>query len=306
MKKTVLVLFFTIFTFSFLTAQPYSITYNILLPVDCEGSSEVLIASGTAMEGSEFTFPTITLPAPFDYYQNFAGVFSEAVIGLPEGSLNENVTFNVNLEPFVCATDDETLLSMLNLTIEVVGDSSGSHAPFTYYNFNDGKKAYLKLKAESFFSYLDSYGATLEEVLGWFYQEGFTPDFTGIELSYSLGDEYVVFNFAHFSKIAIGKILSPTGVKSKGSIPTEYKLNQNYPNPFNPSTKITYSLPYSGFTTLTIYNSIGVEIETLVAEEKAAGNYEIIFDASKLSSGIYFYDLTSGNFKSTRKMILLK
>lgn len=304
MKKTIL--FFVLISFTFLAAQPYSVTYNVNVPVDCEGTSQVLVATGSAMEGSEFTFPKITLPAPFDYYQSFAAVFSEAVIGLPEGSLNENVTFNVNLEPFFCGTESETLLNVLNLTVEVVGDNSGAHPPFSYYDFNEGKRAYLKLKAENLFNYLESYGTTLEEMLGWFYKEGFTPDFTGIEFKYTNGDEYVVFNFAHFSKIAIGKLLSPTDVKNNGAIPTEYKLNQNYPNPFNPSTKISYSLPNSGYTTLTIYNSIGVEVETLVSEEKSAGNYEIVFDASKLSSGIYFYNLTSGNFQSTRKMILIK
>ncbi|MEJ2196512.1 MAG: T9SS type A sorting domain-containing protein, partial [Ignavibacteriaceae bacterium] len=78
-------------------------------------------------------------------------------------------------------------------------------------------------------------------------------------------------------------------------IPTEYKLEQNYPNPFNPTTTIRYSIPEAGLVTLNVYNILGEEIATLVNEEKTAGNYEIEFDASNLSSGIYFYRIQTGS-----------
>ncbi|MFZ1291276.1 MAG: T9SS type A sorting domain-containing protein, partial [Melioribacteraceae bacterium] len=93
---------------------------------------------------------------------------------------------------------------------------------------------------------------------------------------------------------------------NNNSIKTNFELSQNYPNPFNPTTLINFSLPYEGFTTLKIYDILGSEITTLVNRNKAAGNYEIKFDGSKLSNGIYFYTLTSGNFNQTKKMILLK
>ena len=90
------------------------------------------------------------------------------------------------------------------------------------------------------------------------------------------------------------------------SVPRKFSLFQNYPNPFNPSTKISYSLPKESFVTLKVYDVLGNEIVTLVNEKKSVGNYEVNFDATKLSSGIYYYKLTAGNFSQVKKMILIK
>lgn len=87
----------------------------------------------------------------------------------------------------------------------------------------------------------------------------------------------------------------------ENSIPNQFTLNQNYPNPFNPSTKISWQLPIGGHQSLKIYDVLGKEIATLVNEEKPAGSYEVRFDAAGLSSGIYFYQLTAGDFKETKK-----
>jgi len=89
-------------------------------------------------------------------------------------------------------------------------------------------------------------------------------------------------------------------------IPVEYSLLQNYPNPFNPSTKIEFKIPASGLVTLKVYDLLGREVTTLISEELQPGNYAVNFDAVSLSSGIYFYTLTAGDFVSTKKMILLK
>ncbi|MGE5437263.1 MAG: T9SS type A sorting domain-containing protein [Syntrophothermus sp.] len=86
----------------------------------------------------------------------------------------------------------------------------------------------------------------------------------------------------------------------------EYYITQNYPNPFNPTTTISYSLSKSGSTTLKVFDILGREIITLVNEEKPAGSYTVEFNASNLSSGIYFYSLTSGSFTMNKKMILMK
>jgi len=86
----------------------------------------------------------------------------------------------------------------------------------------------------------------------------------------------------------------------------EFALFQNYPNPFNPTTTISYQIPEDGSVTLKIYDTLGKEITTLVNGEKQRGKYNITFDASNLTSGIYFYSLTSGSFKETKKLILLK
>jgi hypothetical protein len=88
--------------------------------------------------------------------------------------------------------------------------------------------------------------------------------------------------------------------------PEEFSLSQNYPNPFNPTTYIEFRIANFGFVLLKIYDLLGKEVATLVNEEKPAGNYEVEFDASNLSSGVYIYKLTAGEFNSTKKLILIK
>ncbi len=89
-------------------------------------------------------------------------------------------------------------------------------------------------------------------------------------------------------------------------IPESFILQQNYPNPFNPTTTISYAIPNSGFVELKIYDMLGSEVAVLVNKEQLLGNYKVEFNASTLSSGIYFYKLQSGNFSITKKLILLK
>jgi hypothetical protein len=99
-----------------------------------------------------------------------------------------------------------------------------------------------------------------------------------------------------------------TGVDDShnGNVPYEFVLSQNYPNPFNPSTVISYQLPISGNVALKVYDLLGREVATLVNEEKPAGTYEVAFDASQLSSGVYLYRLSSGSFIETKKMTIIK
>lgn len=85
-----------------------------------------------------------------------------------------------------------------------------------------------------------------------------------------------------------------------------FHLNQNYPNPFNPATIISFSIPENSFVSLKIYDVLGNEITELISEIKGAGNYSVSFDASKLSSGIYFYTLKASGHSFTKKMLLAK
>ena len=91
-----------------------------------------------------------------------------------------------------------------------------------------------------------------------------------------------------------------------GEVPGNYALRQNYPNPFNPVTGIIFNLPARGNVKLTVYNSLGMEVVTLLNEVKAAGTYKVDFDGSKLSSGVYFYRLETDGFSQTKKMLLVK
>jgi photosystem II stability/assembly factor-like uncharacterized protein len=101
-----------------------------------------------------------------------------------------------------------------------------------------------------------------------------------------------------------GDLVGVTNVSTE--IPSSYTLKQNFPNPFNPTTNIYFALPQSGFVTLKVYDMTGKEIATLVNEVRTAGSYIVDFDASRLSSGAYFYKLQSGNFTDTKKMMLIK
>lgn len=89
-------------------------------------------------------------------------------------------------------------------------------------------------------------------------------------------------------------------------LPEKYSLSQNYPNPFNPSTVIQFSIARAGYVTLKVFNILGQEVASLVNEEMPAGSYKYEFDASRLSSGVYFYKIQAGSFGQTMKMILLK
>ncbi|MCX6152055.1 MAG: T9SS type A sorting domain-containing protein [Ignavibacteriales bacterium] len=99
---------------------------------------------------------------------------------------------------------------------------------------------------------------------------------------------------------------TPLGVEKLPELPVKYELAQNYPNPFNPNTTIKFSVLESGMVTLKVYNSLGQEVATLLNEVKSAGVYETNFDASKLTSGTYIYKITTPQFSSTRKMMLVK
>ncbi|NMB80485.1 MAG: T9SS type A sorting domain-containing protein [Ignavibacteria bacterium] len=90
------------------------------------------------------------------------------------------------------------------------------------------------------------------------------------------------------------------------TIPTEFKLSQNFPNPFNPATKIEYQLPKDGRVIIKVFNVLGQEVRTLVDEIKEAGYYNIEFNSFGLSSGVYFYSLSTENYQSIKKMVLLK
>jgi hypothetical protein len=98
---------------------------------------------------------------------------------------------------------------------------------------------------------------------------------------------------------------NPVGV-SENNMPLKYELKQNYPNPFNPVTRISYSIADDRFVRLKIFDILGKEIRTPVSKKQKAGDYEIIFNAGDLPSGVYFYTMTADIFCETKKMLFLK
>ncbi len=110
-------------------------------------------------------------------------------------------------------------------------------------------------------------------------------------------------NFQTYRKIT----MATTNINNNTiSNPEAYVLLQNYPNPFNPSTTITFNVPQRDFVTLKVYNSAGLEVATLVNGNIQSGIHNISFDSRNLSSGVYFYTLSTSDFRETKKMVLLK
>ncbi|RPI17743.1 MAG: T9SS C-terminal target domain-containing protein [Ignavibacteriae bacterium] len=105
----------------------------------------------------------------------------------------------------------------------------------------------------------------------------------------------------------IHPVFIPVSISQENSgIPVGYNLMQNFPNPFNPNTKIKFDIPKSSFVNLTVYDMLGKEVGILVNENLSAGIYSVELNASHLPSGVYFYKLIAGNYKATKKMILIK
>ena len=174
--------------------------------------------------------------------------------------------------------------------------------PFYGLSFSIGFRTGLDVWSASGFQFLHSKdgGAT--------WSTEYTPnetviyalDFINDQTGYAVGDSGVVLKF----------VPPPASVDDAPSEITNFVLEQNYPNPFNPATKIKYSIPSVGTQRavsiqLKIYDVLGKEITTLVNEYKTPGEYEIDFDGSNLPGGIYFYQLKTGNYSQTRKMVLL-
>ena len=99
-------------------------------------------------------------------------------------------------------------------------------------------------------------------------------------------------------------VTSSTGFET--DIPTQYQVYQNYPNPFNPHTIIRYDLPLASTVTLELFNSSGQQVDILVKEYQTEGRYEVLFNASNLSSGVYLYRLTAKGYSQIRKLLLVK
>ncbi len=106
--------------------------------------------------------------------------------------------------------------------------------------------------------------------------------------------------------VVIGVCQKVTSVDSRSIVSGAFSLSQNYPNPFNPSTLISYQLPVNSHITMKVYDVIGREVATLVDEVKEAGSYEVKVDASRLSSGVYFYRMQAENYVEMKKMVLMK
>lgn len=163
-------------------------------------------------------------------------------------------------------------------------------------------------KTDSLFNFSLSYSADgTKPAAGWIVK----PDNAKL-MFWGFGFESINNNESSISRTDILEIIlqwfdGSLNIEDNGLFAvTDYNLYQNYPNPFNPVTVISYQVPVKGFVSLKVYDVIGREIQTLINEEKEAGRYKINFDASNLSSGVYFYKINSDNYSEIKKMMLIK
>ena len=137
------------------------------------------------------------------------------------------------------------------------------------------------------------------------YNNSFNPSREVIGLSKDLnsGDTLIACTKDGIYKVWADHLV---GISQNPFIPESYSLNQNYPNPFNPSTNISFDIPKSVFVELKIFDITGKLVSTIVNESLSPGSYNYSLNSEGLSSGVYFYTLRSGEFISTRKMLLIK
>lgn len=133
-----------------------------------------------------------------------------------------------------------------------------------------------------------------------------------VSLNFSAGDVFTAsFSGSNVNIsggfVSVSDLILTSNEQVQEDLPVRFNLSQNYPNPFNPSTNIQFSLPKASNVKLEVFNSIGVLVATLIDDQKPAGFHTVRFDASRYSSGMYFYRLIAGNSViATKKMILIK
>jgi hypothetical protein len=127
---------------------------------------------------------------------------------------------------------------------------------------------------------------------------------------YSGGDPgvnyYIYMKGCKINGIVFGDTLLTSINQITSNVPENYSLYQNYPNPFNPTTKIKFDVARIGDVKIIVYDAMGREVQTLVNESLKPGTYEASFDGSQLTSGVYFYKITAGDFSQTKKMLMIK
>jgi len=224
----------------------------------------------------------------------------ESNVAVPEPTL---ISTQINATPSVCESYEGVLIKVQNVTVTAenadgspgpsgnygemaIADDSGINLNVlldgggnTYHNFWDASLENQPIQITTF--------DTFEEIIGILYY------------SYS---EYKMYSRKNDDFVGHAIV----GIEEIDLIADSYQLSQNYPNPFNPTTKIQFSIPQSGHVRLNVYNTLGQRVMILADEYKNAGSYSVDFNASNLPSGVYFYEISANDFRSIKKMMLVK
>ncbi len=323
MNKVFITILLSLLFISSVFAQSHLITYKFSVE-GCGDIPELEIFRGIMFEGDNISFEPYTFPQGNSESQFFYNLMVGGELGFPVNCLNENINVNIVLKgicdlDLTSLTSEEDILKILYLSIEVTGQNTGVHSDESYYYLANNKEAYFRLPSSKITQFLAFFGYSINDFTPFYYTNNNEIDLNGINKT--VDNNFISIYLQHFSTLGFGLNIETTDSNGGGDsdstdtttdinsieiTPNSYSLNQNYPNPFNPSTTISYTLKNAGLTKISIYNSLGEIVESLVNEIQFAGSHNVNFSAVNLPSGMYFYTLSSGNFTQTNKMILMK
>ncbi|MFC1558891.1 putative Ig domain-containing protein, partial [candidate division KSB1 bacterium] len=259
--------------------------------------------------GREYKFSGF--PSPLNFLNGGRLMF-------PAGSLSEDIKITIKLPQLANIRGDSVARFQSPDTTKVV--ASGAEFNVTVdgdtvspYYFDSPVSVSLPYKR----GLLNELGLNPEDLSAAFYSDTAGLDTTGITNAViDSSRNRIIVDVAHFSTIVLyGENIDITTeveeLNSISQIPTNYSLKQNYPNPFNPETRIKYQIPVPTRVTIKIFNLLGQEIITLIDREQFSGSYELIWDGrnslgTKVSSGIYIYQMRTKEFIKFKKMVLIK
>jgi photosystem II stability/assembly factor-like uncharacterized protein len=219
--------------------------------------------------------------------------------GTSQNGINQ-ITMTDTNHVFAVSNNETFLRSSnggLNWTSQSYGTLDGMSVSFCYNSIGFmvcGKESPAQYKI----SKTSDFGATWTTTMTGAGKVYYNINFVWYQLGWLVGSGGTILKTTNMGGVWVEK----TGTE----VPQNYSLSQNYPNPFNPSTVIKYQIPANANVVLKISDITGKEISTLVNEKQTAGTYEATFDASDLSSGIYFYQIIAGDYKKTMRMVLIK
>lgn len=246
---------------------------------------------------------------PSSTVTNFSNILVAGTPTVPANSLvftgGARLTGNLGDKLYISRTLDASyegisLANFSKLRFDVQG--SGTMAVYLEAKVNGVYKyPYVNIPITSTFS-------TKEIPLNQFVIDGQPVDLSSISMVTFQIDKgrNPSMNIADFSIRNAVVVANSIGIGTNGSTVKDFSLSQNYPNPFNPVTKIAFTIPKNEFVTLKVFDVLGKEVAVLINESKPAGAYEAYFDASKLSSGVYFYKLETSSFSDVKRMIVTK
>ncbi len=229
-------------------------------------------------------------------------------IHFPENSFSDDITIDFTLPSFANIIDEDQkvtfgkdIISAVKFNVVVEGKVVSP------YYFDKSIEVTIPYKEEL----LENLGITPQYLGMFFVKSSGELDVEGItDCIVDAIAHKVTAKVTHFSDIAVAVKSALTAIEEKKE-PVEFTLLQNYPNPFNMETTIPYEIPVESYVKITIYNVLGQHVKILVNDVKSSGSYSVIWDGTneegiQMNNGLYFYNFQAGNYRQTRKMMLLK